>query len=535
MTAHADDPFDAAQALARQGRADEAMAALGTLLAATPDHARAWATLGALHLKAGRAPAALGCLDRALALDPSAIAAHVDRGSALAVLERRAEALAALDAAVALDPSLAHAHSNRAHLLNLLDRHAEALAAADAAVAGNRGLVHAWRHRGRALIGLDRAGAALESFRTALAAAGPAQRAEALSDVGFALAALGRDDEALAAFDEALALSPDAFLPRQRRAETRLRRGDFGGGWDDYEARWRRPYPEDRPIGLVTPELRRRLTLAPKRPDLEGRRVLALGEQGVGDEIMFLSVLPDLAAVAGHTACLVDRRLVRLVSGSMSGVEVLAGHDPTLADPARFDLVTPMGSLCGVFRRARADFPGRPYLAPSPDVAAAWRERLGPRRARLRVGISWRGGVAATRATARSMPLLALRPLLERDDCEFVSLQYGEVAAELAEANAVLPRPITSFPAAEIDDFEDLAALVGALDVVVTVQTALAHLTGAVGQRGLVMIPERPEWRYGASGETIPWYASLRLLRQTGGGGWGPVIERVGALLDGAP
>lgn len=131
------------------------------------------------------------------------------------------------------------------------------------------------------------------------------------------------------------------------------------------------------------------------------------------------------------------------------------------------------------------------------------------------------------------MPLEALRPLLERPDCDAVSLQYGAAADEIAAMNASLPRPITAFPAADIDDFEQLAGLVGELDVVVTVQTAVAHLTGALGRPGLIMIPRRAEWRYGLAGASMPWYASLRLFRQDHGAGWPEVVARIGTALDG--
>jgi hypothetical protein len=158
---------------------------------------------------------------------------------------------------------------------------------------------------------------------------------------------------------------------------------------------------------------------------------------------------------------------------------------------------------------------------------ARWAERLGPADGRRRVGVSWRGGIDRTGRGARSMDLAQLRPLFDLPGCEFVSLQYGDVAGEVAAANAGLVSPIRVFPAADIDDFDDLAGLVRNLDLVVSVQTALVHLTGALGAPGLVMVPAMAEWRYGAHGATMPWYGSLRLFRQGEDADWAPVVEAV--------
>ena len=448
---------------------------------------------------------------------------------------RRLDALDAFDEAIAREPRSAIAHSNRAHVLNTLERYAETVAAADQALALDAGLYFAWRARGQALLGLDRPGEAVDSYRAAVGMAGPAQRAMAQADVGLALAAEGRLAEAIAAYDAAETLDPRPPLIAYRRANARLLQRDFAGGWDDYEARWRPGLASGPSMGQMTEDLRARLTLAPTPADFAGARVLVIGEQGVGDQIMFASVLPDLIAVAASVACLVDPRLVRLVSHAFPQIELLAGLEPRLLDLTRFDRIVAMGSLPAAFRRTEGDFPGQAYLRPRPGIADAWRTRLGPADGRRRIGLSWRGGVKSTGATARSMPLEMLRPLLERPDCAFVSLQYGDVAADLAGINATMDRPIASFPPGEIDDFEDLAGLIGALDLVVTVQTTVAHLSGALGQPALVMIPRRPEWRYTAQGDHIPWYGSLTLLRQRDDAGWAPVIARAGQVLDAHP
>lgn len=524
--------FAAAVEQARAGRFAEAEQTLATLLAAEPEDARARAMQGSLQLELGRPTEALAAFDQALALAPDATPTHVNRGTALAALGRNEEALEAFAAAIVRDPGLAVAHANHARMLNALGRAEAALESADRAVALQPGLANGWAHRGAALFGLERFDEALASYRRALEHAPSAQQGDRLADIGMTLFAQQRYAEALAALDAAVQAAPDPATAHYRRALARLLGGDFAGGFDDYEWRWRTPLFLDHASGVVTGELRRRLRTAPS-PDSFRGRTLVVAEQGTGDEIMFASVLPDLlAAAAGPVTCVVDPRLVRLLSHALPGLDVRSRKDLAGLRLDDYETVVALGSLPAAFRRTREAFPGTPYLRPRPEIAKAWSERLGARATPLRIGLSWRGGLMRTRGAARSLPLSALAPLLNRPDCSFVSLQYGDVTDELAAANARLARPIQAFPAAAIDDFEDLAALTGALDAVVTVQTTLAHLTGAIGQRGLVMIPQRPEWRYMAAGPTLPWYGSLELFRQAQGEDWAPVIVRVGQALD---
>jgi ADP-heptose:LPS heptosyltransferase len=212
---------------------------------------------------------------------------------------------------------------------------------------------------------------------------------------------------------------------------------------------------------------------------------------------------------------------------------VLAPKDARI-DTDVIEALLAMGSLGSAFRRDVGAFPGAPYLRPGAEVRQRWAERLGPKTRRLRIGISWRGGVAATRTHARSLSLQQLAPVLDLADCEFVNLQYGEVADEVAAFNAGRQNPIRVFPRAEIDDFEELAGLVANLDLVVSVQTTLVHLCGAIGQTCLTLVPHTPEWRYGAQGSTMPWYRSVRLFRQPQHGAWGPAIAEAAAALKAA-
>ena len=382
-----------------------------------------------------------------------------------------------------------------------------------------------WLVRGAALRRQGHPAAALEAY--AKAAAAPRLAFDVHLGRALALDDLDRIDEAFEAFGAALALQPDAALPRFGRSLLQLYRGRFAAGWDDYEARWRSDAfvagcSAVMPAGMI-PHLAPR----PSPSDLAGRRVLVVGEQGIGDQLMFASMIPDLAQIAADVVCVCDPRLVRLLGASFDNVTV---RDPTGGD-VEADVAIAMGSLGGAFRREAADFPGAAYLRPRPEVRARWAERLGPRRARLRVGISWRGGVPGTGEHRRSLQLDQLGPVLDAPDCEFVSLQYGEVSQEVIAANANRAHPIRLLPPADIDDLEDLAGLMANLDAVVSVQNTVVHLAGALGKTAFALLPHRANWRYTAGRETMPWYRSVRLIRQAEPGAWTPVVAQAAAAL----
>jgi tetratricopeptide (TPR) repeat protein len=523
-----DPSYDQAVKLATSGRLAEAADVLGSVLQGDPDFADGWRLMAALQRRLGSPVDVLRCYAQIVRLAPDDPDAHLTQGNLLGQLGQTAQALVSYDRAAALAPGMAYAHNNRANMLNKLDRPAEALAAADRAIALDPRLVHAWRHRAQALSQLDQTTASIAAYQSALDVAGPADRGEVLTDMARVLGSVGRYDEAIAALDTAVGLEGDVSTALLCRGELRLLSGDFAGGWGDYEARLQIPnfLQANR---RFTPAILERLVRRPSRDDFAGRRVLVLGEQAFGDAIMFASTLGELAALAASVTCAVDERLVRLLRESLPNITFTSAQ----VDGAGFDVVVAMGSLPGAFRQTREAYPGRPYLTPSPGAIQRWQTRLPPAAGKLRVGVSWRGGLARTRAAARSMDLEVLEPLLTLPHCSFVSLQYGEVDAEVAAINARLPTPLLSFAQAETRDFDDLAGLAACLDVVVTVQTTLAHLCGALGKTAFVMIPRWPEWRYGLEGEEMAWYASLRLIRQGSPGDWGSVIGEVGRRLHG--
>lgn len=412
----------------------------------------------------------------------------------------------------------------------LLRTHAydQALAIADAALARRADCPEAWLVRGDALLNMGDIRPAIEALRRAAEA--PPLAFQAYVHLGVALGDLGRDADALAAFDQARARDPASPIPAFRRGVLKLKRHDFAAGWTDYERRWDWPGFVETARGQVPRGLAPRLKRWPTPGDFAGRRVVLVAEQASGDTVMFASMMPDLLGLARSVTCVCEPRLVRLLARSFPAATVV-GPAEAVIDEDQIDVIVATGSLGGAFRQTADSFPGAPYLRPTPEAADRWRARLGPRQARRRVGLSWRGGVGGGSRAARSMPLETLAPLFELDHCEFVSLQYGDVAQEIAAFNQGRANPLRAFPQEDLRDFDDVAALTGCLDLVVSVQTTQVHLSGGLGVPCLAMVPASAEWRYGAEGERMPWYGSVRLLRQDAPGDWGSVIERVRQAL----
>jgi hypothetical protein len=426
---------------------------------------------------------------------------------------------------LAINPAAPAALRTLAEILRVQGRYEDMIALADSALAVQPQLGEAWLARGDALKSQELTEAALEAYRAA--ARSPEVAYDALVRCGLVLSALGRLDDAFEAYESALALQPEAPVARFGRGLLRLERRDFGAGWDDHESRWRAELFIAGSGGVMPPGLVPHLATNVSPSQIEGQRVLVIGEQGIGDQLMFASMLPDLARTAASVVCVCDPRLVGLFSASF---ENITATDPSCGN-VEADMALAMGSLGCAFRRNAEDFPRTPYLRPRQEVRARWAERLGTPRARLRVGLSWRGGTPFTRRQSRSMGLDQLGPILDLPDFEFISLQYGDVADEVSEVNAGRANPIRLFPDAELHDFEELAGLTANCDVVVSVQTTLVHLAGALGQTCLALLPSRAEWRYTQSGETMPWYGSVRLFRQAEPGAWRPVVVAAAAAL----
>lgn len=498
--------FNRANALQALDRHADAVAAYDGLLAQTPDDIEALNNRAVSLAALAQHADALASCDAALARRPAYAEALNNRGNALAALGRREEALASFDRALALRPDRAPMWSSRGRVLQEAGRVEEALASFESALRLRPGDVDSLCDLGDALQSLGRDADALARFDEALAV--DPRSVPALTNRGNVLAALGRHDEALASFRQALALSPEDPEVLWNMGLVLLALGEYASGWPLYEQRWKAPS----------------LKMAPRESDrprwqgwevLEGRSVLLHAEQGFGDAIQFIRFAREVAARGAMVTVACAPALQRLFLQADGVRQVMVpGRDP-LPD---FDFHAPLMSLPQALGTKLVSLPAPPYLA-APQAAPRWLERPGPG---LRVGLAWFGNPEFPQARLKACPAHLLAPVVATPGCRFVSLQLGAARADVAELG-----PGVVDAGDELRDFADTAAIVAALDLVITIDTAVAHLAGALSKPVWILLPFAADWRWLVGRDDSPWYPSARLYRQAVPGDWTPVLARV--------
>jgi tetratricopeptide (TPR) repeat protein len=525
-------------------RHEEALASFDRLLAMGAGDAILHYNRGNVLNNIGRYADALASYDAALALAPDHADALYNRGNILRSLGRIEDALASYDDALSLAPDRADIRNNRSALLMAFERADEALESLDKVLASNPDDIAALNNRGNALLHLKRYDEAITSYDKVLALC--PDHAEALSNRGLALAELGHYDEALAHYAQALHIAPDfvdahinrgnaltkltrmeealrsysdalALSPQHPEANfdealTRLCMGDFREGWRQYEYRWKR-----KNAAAHRPDFPRPLWRGEK--ELHGKTIFLPAEQGLGDAIQFARYVPLVAALGANVLLGVHRPLTALMA-SVPGVSQVIADGETL--PA-FDLYCPLLSLPLAFETELATIPSSvPYIRPQEERIAKWRDRL-PASGHLRIGICWAGNSGYENDRNRSIPLERFAALLAVSGVDFVSVQK-----EVNEAQAAILREHGVIQLGqEFEDFADTAAVVAMLDLVIAVDTSVAHLAGAMAKAVALLLPFSPDWRWMLDRTDSPWYPTMRLFRQTAIGDWDGPLERV--------
>jgi tetratricopeptide (TPR) repeat protein len=527
----ADLANDLAAALVSLDQLDEAEASLRAAIALRPDHAIAHANLAALLRRRGRLDAAVEAQAKAVALSPGAAAPLAALADMLCLARRHAQALESYDRALALQPEDATVQGNRGLALKQLGRTAEALAAFERAIALRPDLADAHANRGLLLRELGRAEEGRANLEAAVALAPGSPGAHV--NLGLALRDLGHPDAALASYNRAIALAPGVALPRWNKGLVLLAEGRLEEGWPLYERRWRDASQPDASTDLALiwqredTDPQRRTARPAWRGDgaLDGRTILLWREQGFGDQIQFARYAGMVAARGARVLLEVDRPLLRLMQG-LAGVDAIAAADTPFADDA-FDLQCPLMSLPLAFATRLDTIPATvPYLRVPEAATARWGPALGPAR-RPRVGIAWSGHPGHTEDGRRSMALALLAPLFDAR-VEWISLQRDVRAADQAVLEGVAG--LRHF-GTRLEDFADTAALCAQCDLMIAVDTSVAHLAGALARPVWILLPWVADWRWLKDRSDNPWYPTATLYRQERSGDWDGVLARVGRDL----
>lgn len=505
--------------IAAQSRDPVGAAALfGRAVDIEPEHAMAHGNRGAALTELRRWPEALASLDRAIALNPEHAAAYSNRGNVLKELQRWQDALASYDRAIAIKPELAEVHCNRANVLVELKQWEAALASCDRAIALNPALAGAWLNRGIVLRELKQPDAALASYDRAITV--DDGYAEAYSDRGMVLEELHQMNHALESYDKAILLAPDFAEAHFNRAMVLLSCGDFERGWLDYE--WRRE-KDGRPAVPNRAALRQ--TRWDGSQALAGKTILVHCEQGLGDTLQFCRYAACVAARGARVVLEVQKPLARLLAG-LDGVAELVTAGAELVRPD-VDYHCPLMSLPLAFKTTLDTIPDRGrYLWSDHSTVMQWDARLGPKR-RPRVGLMWSGNAAHRQDRDRSVGLADLVECLP-SGIQYVSLQKEVRARDLPTLKA--HPDLWDFSASQ-KDFADAAALCECMDLVISVDTSVAHLSAALGRPTWILLAYHADWRWLLDREDSPWYASVKLHRQAKLGDWRGVFDRVAADL----
>jgi tetratricopeptide (TPR) repeat protein len=479
-----------------------------------PDYAEAWSNRGnALHdLK--RYEEALASFERALELKPDYAEAWSNKGSTLHELKRFDGAIAHYDKALSLKPDYAEGWSNKGVTLNELKRHDEAIAHYDKALSLKPDYAEGWTNKGVTLNELKRHDEAIAHYDKALSL--KPDYAEGWTNKGIVLYELKRFDEAIAHYDKALSLKPDYHDASWNKSLSLLLQGDFENGLPLYESRW----DSGKVSELIGKRFFDKPTWLGKEP-LQSKAILLYGEQGLGDFIQFCRYVKLVSDLGAKVILETPQSLASLMR-SLEGVSELVIKGEELPF---FDYQCPILSLPLAFKTKLDTIPNSSRyinLDNHLNKVIEWKARLGSK-FNPRVGLVWSGSPHHKNDHNRSLLLADILPFLP-SQLEYISLQkeVREVDKLTLDSNP----HILSFTG-YLNDFVDTAALIDNLDLVISVDTSVAHLSGALGKKTLVLLPNMPDWRWLLDVEDSPWYPSMKLFRQPAAGDWSSVLDKV--------
>ncbi len=503
-------------ALQEAGRLEEAVASYRRVLELEPGDIGTLNNLAAALQGLGRPDEAIACYRRARALKPDQPETHANLGDALREQGLLDEAIASCRRALDLRPDYAEAHSNLGRVLAEQRRWREAAAAFSRAIALKPEFAMAHNNLASALVGQGCLDDAIAAYHKALDL--KPVYPDAYSNLANALRRQGRLDEAIASCRRAIGLSPNLAAAHTNLAMAVRQQGDMAAGWPEYEWRWKTPGLIKPHYDFAQPQWRGEAAA--------GRTLLIHAEQGLGDTLQFCRYAPLAVARGLRVIMEVPKSLLRLLR-QLPGVDVIAQGE---ALPF-FDLHCPMLSLPLAFESGLANLPtGMPYLVAEPERVATWRRRLPA--GDFRIGIAWQGNPEQIEDRDRSLPLRCFEPLARLPGVRLISLQKHHGLEQLANLPAGMHVETLgdAFDAGP-DAFVDTAALIENLDLLISSDTSIPHLAGALGRPVWVALSAVPDWRWMLGRDDSPWYPTMRLFRQTKRGDWPSVFTAMAERL----
>ena len=503
-----DDCYSAA---CQTGRYAELVDYLCTEIELNADYHQAYYLMGLCMAKLGNFLAALECFDKAILLAPNRAEYFGGRANTLAEICRYADAIADFDHAISLNPIYAEAYNYRGNALLALGDISEAIKSFDESIALNGGSPAAFLNRGNALLQRGFFDLAIASYDRAIALQPHYPMAYSNRSAAFKNMHMLR--ESLISSDQAIEQDPNYIDAQWNKSLTLLLAGDLKSGFRGYLVRWQ--------TDLFKPVLRHmEQTLWLGDEPICGKRLFVHNEQGLGDSLQFCRFVTQAAQAGAKVIYEVEPTLFDLMK-TLDGVDVLLRQGDSLPT---FDFYCPVMSLPVALGTALENLPTKvPYLQADTRKCAQWARRLKPRHGGLRVGLVWSGSPTHKADSQRSMGLTELMQALP-PQMSYVSLQK-----ELRDADqsALALWPQIQHFGREIVDFSDTAALCALMDIVISVDTSVAHLAGSLGIRTWVLLPHFPDWRWMLERNDSPWYPTMRLFRQKTAGDWAPVMASI--------
>lgn len=502
----------------QRGQWQQAIAGFQKSLALHVAQPDAYLNLGNAFREIGQPEQALACYEQSLTLQPHFVAAWVNRGNVLRELRRFDAAIDNYQSALALAPDSGDIHNNLGIAYWESGRFEMALQAYESALQYSPNDAGIWHNRGHTLRAIGRYNEALGSDQRALAL--QPDYLEAILGCGDTLCVMRQFDAALRCYDQAIELRADYADAWWAKALTQLQLGNFVSGWQCYEWRWQLPNRQ------AEHQRYARLTQWTGREDVRDKHVLLHAEQGFGDAIQFCRYALKLQEMGAKITLEVRQPLVALLQSLSPTINVVA--QPTELN-GKYDFHCPLMSLPLTLSTSLKTIPANtPYLHVETARQQQWQNRLGPA-SKPRIGLAWSGSATHKADHTRSIPLAQLQSLFN-EQLEFHSLQTEIRDDDQKILSAGVPLHIH---ASQLENFSDTAALLSQMDLVISVDTSVAHLAGAMGKPVWVLLPYSADFRWLLDRTDSPWYPSMRLFRQTQPRDWGEILRQVVAELDG--